>query len=242
MSTLNPILKRSTEALALDQLRAAIVGGTLAPGARLTEQDLSDKLGTSRATIRSALHHLVSEGLVVQVPYTGWMVISLTAKDARELVSLRASLESLAAELAAISTDMHARNAFKRAYDALVTIAAAHKSAEASAADASFHRTMVLLSGHERLAQHYRLVEQQISVLIASSNALLPDPVLLVDQHQPIFDAIARNDAAAASDAVRAHINAEGAKLITNLAAGEVTSVVTGNAPKTAIRKPLRTT
>lgn len=217
MVTLNPIKKRSTEALALDQLRAAIVGGTLSAGARLTEQDLSTKLGTSRATIRSALHHLVSEGLVVQVPYTGWMVISLTARGARELVSLRSSLECLAAETAAQSTDAAARAEFDRAFKALVAVAAARKPVAASAADAAFHRAMVLLSGHERLAQHYRLVEQQISVLIASANALLSDPKLLVGQHQPIYDAITKRDPLAAVAKVRAHITAEGDKLIAHL-------------------------
>ena len=143
MSILNPIKKRSTEALALDQLRAAIVGGSLAAGARLTEQDLSDRLGTSRATIRAALHHLVAEGLVVQVPYTGWMVISLTARDARELVSLRGSLECLAAELAAEAVDAEARGRLEAAFKALVAVAGAGKVLQASLADAAFHRAIV---------------------------------------------------------------------------------------------------
>lgn len=221
MATLTLIRKKSVEALALDQLRAAIVGGTLAAGARLTEQDLSNKLGTSRATIRSALHHLVSEGLVAQVPYTGWMVVSMTARDARELVSLRASLESLAAELAAASDDGTAREKFAASFDDLVAVAGTKNSADASEADAAFHHAMVDLAGHERLAQHYRLVAQQIRVLIASSNALLADASLLVGQHRPIRDAIMSRNADAAVAAVRSHIDAEGRKLIATLEARE---------------------
>ncbi len=236
MPMLNPIKKRSTEAQALDQIRAAIVSGSVAAGARLTEQDLSDKLGTSRATIRSALHHLVSEGLVVQVPYTGWMVIALTSRDARELVSLRASLEGLAAELAAVTADVEARAAFERAYADLVAVAAAHRAAEASSADAAFHRALVLMSGHERLFQHYRLVEQQISMLIASANALLSDPALLVGQHQPIYAAIAAHDPVAAAAKLRAHIVAEGDKLIAHLEALEH-DASTATAPALAAKK-----
>ena len=101
MTVLAPITRRSAESLALDRLRQAIIGGALPAGSRLTEMALAEQLATSRATIRTALHHLVAEGLAVQVPYTGWMVTSLTANDAWELVTLRASFESLAASLAA---------------------------------------------------------------------------------------------------------------------------------------------
>jgi DNA-binding GntR family transcriptional regulator len=100
MRLLEPITKRSAEVQALDQLRVAILSGTFAPGARLTETALAEQLATSRATIRTALHHLVAEGLVIQVPYTGWKVTRLTADDAWELVTLRASFEALAASLA----------------------------------------------------------------------------------------------------------------------------------------------
>lgn len=239
MATLTLIRKKSVEALALDQLRAAIVGGTLPAGARLTEQDLSNRLGTSRATIRSALHHLVSEGLVAQVPYTGWTVASMTARDARELVSLRASLECLAAELAAGSDDKAARARFGASFDDLVTVAGTHDSLAASAADAAFHRAMVELAGHDRLDKHYRLVEQQIRVLIASSNALLSDASALVGQHRPIHDAIMAGKADAAARAVRTHIDEEGRKLVALLAAREDTDDSEG-VPVTAPRKSTR--
>src|SRR4051795_3684976 len=48
-----------------DRLRAAIVAGELAPGARLpSEQELIDTLGVARGTIRQAMNLLRSEGLV----------------------------------------------------------------------------------------------------------------------------------------------------------------------------------
>lgn len=237
MATLTLIRKKSVEALALDQLRAAIVGGTLPAGARLTEQDLSNRLGTSRATIRSALHHLVAEGLVAQVPYTGWTVASLSARDARELVSLRASLECLAADLAAGAGDDEARARFAARFDDLVAVAEAHDSVAASAADAAFHHAMVELSGHDRLAQHYRLVAQQIRVLIASSNALLSDAAALVGQHRPIYDAIMAGNAEAAAVAVRTHIDAEGRKLVALLDAREAREAETAAPERTKKRK-----
>ena len=69
------VLKKSAEAQAIAILRAEILRGAIKPGARLTETKLAGKLGISRATLRTALHQLTVEGLVVQTPYTGFNLI-----------------------------------------------------------------------------------------------------------------------------------------------------------------------
>jgi DNA-binding GntR family transcriptional regulator len=217
MRSLEKIEKKSAEGLTLASLRVAIVTGTLPPGARLTEATLAEQLGTSRATIRTALHHLVGEGLAVQVPYTGWMVTSLSADDAWELVTLRANFESMAAALAAERATPEARTALADAFEALSASARSRRSSAATAADMTFHRAIVAASGHDRLAEHYRRVAQQISILIASSNALMSDPQLLVAQHKPLLDAIVTRKAKRASDLARHHIEVEGEKLLTHL-------------------------
>ena len=221
MAILEPIARRSAESLALDRLRDAVLTGKLPAGARLTEMALADQLATSRATIRTALHHLVAEGLAVQVPYTGWMVTSLTANDAWELVTLRASLESLAASLAAERATPDARAALGAAFDKLAVTASSRKPAQATAADFAFHRAIIASAGHDRLVEHYRRVSQQISVLIASSNALMSDPYLLVGQHEPLYKAVVAGKPDKAAVLARRHVEDEGAKLIAHLRKAE---------------------
>src|SRR5690606_26530287 len=89
------------EDLALDAMRNYIVTGELKPGARITEQELSNSLSLSRATVRTALHRLTMEGLIVQTPFTGWHVIEMTPHDVWELCTLRSALEGLAASVLA---------------------------------------------------------------------------------------------------------------------------------------------
>lgn len=221
MTLLEPIARKSAESLALDRLRDAILTGTFVAGARLTETALADQLATSRATIRTALHHLVAEGLAVQVPYTGWMVTSLTANDAWELVTLRASFESLAASLAAERATTEARTSLDAAFDTLATSASSRKPTAMTTADFAFHRAIIAAAAHERLVEHYRRVSQQISILIASSNALMSDPAHLVDQHEPIYRAIISGEADKAATLARGHVEDEGAKLIAHLRSAE---------------------
>ena len=82
----------------VDELRRAIVAGRLAPGARLVERELIAMLGVSRTVIREALRQLESEGLLA-ASSKGLVVRALTAAEAKDLYSIRAVLEGLAARL-----------------------------------------------------------------------------------------------------------------------------------------------
>ncbi|MDW9247698.1 GntR family transcriptional regulator [Burkholderia cepacia] len=52
-------------------LREAITGGTLAPGARLVERELCERMGVSRTSVREALRKLEAEKLIEMVPHKG---------------------------------------------------------------------------------------------------------------------------------------------------------------------------
>jgi len=80
-------------------LRAAILEATLPPGTRLVETKLAERLGVSRGPLREAIAQLVEEGLLVQVPYRGAVVQTLSVADVRQIYSFRVLLESFAFEL-----------------------------------------------------------------------------------------------------------------------------------------------
>ena len=80
-------------------LRAAILEATLPPGTRLVETKLAERLGVSRGPLREAIAQLIEEGLLVQVPYRGTVVQTLSLEDVRQIYSFRVLLESFAFEL-----------------------------------------------------------------------------------------------------------------------------------------------
>ena len=83
----------------LDGLRRAIIDGRLAPGARLIERELTEMMNVSRTVIREALRQLESEGLIANVPNKGPVVRALSLAEAKDLYTIRAVLEGLAARL-----------------------------------------------------------------------------------------------------------------------------------------------
>src|SRR5438093_12342821 len=98
---LGPVRRGTLKEQLLDSLRRAIASGAFPPGQRLVEGDLATQLGVSRAPIREAIGHLLQEGLVEVRGGRGIFVRSLTARDAREIYTLRAALETLAATMLA---------------------------------------------------------------------------------------------------------------------------------------------
>ena len=214
MTRLRPIRKKSAEVEAADALRNHVVGGSARPGERLTEARLSEALGLSRTTIRTALHQLANEGLVVQVPYTGWAVTSLSSADAWELYTLRGSLEALAARLLTESLDSHKQEQLQHALDALVL--ACEKGDEVAVVDRDLglHKLVVSLSGHRRLTEQYRLIEQQIRLYIVWSDRLMPSREDIIETHRPIVDAIVAGNAQLAESILRDHNESAGRILV----------------------------
>jgi DNA-binding GntR family transcriptional regulator len=81
-------------------LRREILGGERPAGTRLVEQDLCERFGVARHSLRAALRALAAEGLVRIETNRGARVARLSASDVTELYELRTALEMEAARLA----------------------------------------------------------------------------------------------------------------------------------------------
>jgi GntR family transcriptional regulator of vanillate catabolism len=86
---------------ALLRLRDLILEGKLAPGERLSEVAVTERLGVSRTPVRAALARLEHEGLVEALPSGGYAVRAFSHRDVSDAIEIRGALEGLAARLAA---------------------------------------------------------------------------------------------------------------------------------------------
>lgn len=222
---LKPVPRQSAESLVTEHLRTFVLSGALQPGERLTEIALATQLGVARATLRTGLHRLASEGILVQIPYTGWQVAALSAHDVWELWTLRGSLESLAARLSA-QAEADAHDRISKAYQTLVAECEKGSMSRIANADFALHRTIIESVGNSRLERQYRLVEQQVRLFIATSNSLVSDgPQAIVAQHQPIVEALMNRDGNGAANAAWHHNESEGKRLASWIEEREMSSL-----------------
>lgn len=80
-----------------------ILRGTYLPGQRLKEQELAQKLGTSRAPIREAFRMLERKGLIEVLPWRGVRVVELSRDEISDLFDARAHMFSFTAREAAVT-------------------------------------------------------------------------------------------------------------------------------------------
>jgi DNA-binding GntR family transcriptional regulator len=91
-----------------DYLREAILSGEIGPGARIRQDDIAARLGSSRIPVREALRMLEAEGLTEHSPNKGARVPVLDLHEVNVLYQMRERLEPLAlAEGLALLTEGH---------------------------------------------------------------------------------------------------------------------------------------
>jgi DNA-binding GntR family transcriptional regulator len=86
---------------AYDEVKKAIMGGAIAPGAPMTIRALAKALGTSVMPVREALRRLVAERALELLPNRSVTLPVMTAEKFDEIVRIRLALEGMMAETAA---------------------------------------------------------------------------------------------------------------------------------------------
>ena len=79
-----------------DHLRSAILGGAIAPGERVRQEALAQRLGASRIPVREALQMLAAEGLIENAPNKGARVPRRSMHEVDVMYRMREQLEPLA--------------------------------------------------------------------------------------------------------------------------------------------------
>jgi DNA-binding GntR family transcriptional regulator len=148
----------------VDRLRKAILSGELAEGTALPEALTATKLGVSRVPVREALVELERLGLVEFDPNGRACVRAFTEEDFQEILSLRASLQTMAAGLAASKlTDED----LSRLEAILEKAAKTRDLTEFSRLDTAFHDEIVVIARHRRLQRIWADLRAQMELWLA---------------------------------------------------------------------------
>lgn len=128
-------------------IRERIVQQRLPANQSIGEVALAEELGVSRTPVRETLLGLERDGFVKAVPGRGFVVLPLSADEARQLYPIVWSLEKLALdEVEKAPAETIAR---LRAINA--DLAAAVTPEERTRRDAEWHRCLVSIGGNQRL-------------------------------------------------------------------------------------------
>ncbi|MCZ7420190.1 MULTISPECIES: GntR family transcriptional regulator [unclassified Micromonospora] len=183
--------------LAAARLTREILSGRSDPGERLVEEQLTRRLGISRAPLREALRLLAQRGLVEHVPRRGVRVATLSDRDVRELYELRDVLERFAvrsavpvrrdSDLAGLRAALDQMRGATRDGDRLA-VAESHRA---------FHVALVALAGNRQLSAVYDSILVKLQLYMAINlrrEAEVAQPQDGVHRHERLFEAVAAGD------------------------------------------------
>lgn len=203
-----PIVTPSRYQEVYDRLRAAILSGALAPGARLTELGLARQFGTSQAPVREALRRLEQEGLARAFPRRGTYVTRLTREEVEEVYSLRAELEAYAVRRYIERADPDALARPRQLLGALREAARRDDQPALVEADLRFHRALCDGAGNALLSQVWSPIDGRVRGMMAVGDLLTGDLARIAELHLPLVEAIEARDAPRAEAALREHLRA----------------------------------
>lgn len=198
-------------------LRQAILKGELAPGERLMEIQLAEKLGVSRTPIREAIRKLELEGLVLMIPRKGAEVAKISEKSLKDVLEVRRSLEELAIELACqrmseadLKDLADAEEEFKEA----IVSGNAMRIAET---DEGYHDVIYNSTRNTRLVQILNNLREQMYRYRLEYIKDEDKRQILLIEHEKIFKALKNRHVAEAKAAVREHIDNQEITVLKNI-------------------------
>ncbi len=206
---MNPVAEQAVTASdkTFFQLRKDIVDGRVAAGSKLSEAELGQRYGVSRAVVREAINRLEACHLVERRANVGARVVALSAERLVSLYQVREALEGMAARLAA-------ENMSDGEIDGLMTLLDSHlqtvrdgETYYQEAGDVDFHYRIILGSNNDHLIA---MLTEGIYHLIRMYRVQLgmagPRVTTAYDEHRAIAQAIANRDAELAEILMRRHI------------------------------------
>lgn len=212
------------------KLRREIVAGDLGAGERLpTEQQLSEIYGVSRPTVREAIRCLKQDGIVITRQGAGAFVadpetVSVFRLDIKDfsdsseifhIVELLMAVEAAATEHAArrrTSADLRAIETQLKAMQAAID-----RNEPGVDEDVEFHRAILAATKNPFFRDLSGFLDHRVRNFIRTARANSAQwagmSQTVQTEHELIFDAIARQDAAAAHAAAESHLKNAAARL-----------------------------
>lgn len=183
-------------------LKEMIANHRFKPGARINIEQLTKEMGTSRTPVWEAVHRLIQEGLLTNIPNRGVFMVELTPRTALELYTVREVLEGLAARLAVQNIDDKVIRKMKKCLDEQYKVVRRKDLVGYSRLDFDFHAMVYEACGNSILQEMLEMIKGKMRPIAMHIDLVLPQ---LYEEHLQILEALAERDAQKAERAFRAH-------------------------------------
>ena len=172
------------------------------PGGRVNIEQIAKEVGASRTPVWEAVHRLIQEGLLVNLPNRGVFMVSLSPRQAIELYTVREVLEGLAARLAIANTTDSVIQKMAKCLEEQRKVVQEQNLVAYSRLDYDFHAIVYETADNLILEEMLGAVKNKMRPIAMRINPILED---LYRDHLEIYEAFRKKDATQAEAAFRRH-------------------------------------
>jgi len=188
------------------RLRQMLVEGRIAPGAKLNERELSERLSVSRTPLREAIKRLAAEGLVELLPNRGAVAVSLDEEDIIHTFEVMAALEAQAGELAAERITGQELAEIQATHFEMMAAYTRRDLSAYYALNARIHAAIAAAARNPVLSQIYEQVNARLQALRFRSNQDGEKWSNAMKEHEKMIEALAAHDGNAMREVLLSHL------------------------------------
>jgi DNA-binding GntR family transcriptional regulator len=188
-------------------LRNAILDGSLKPGSRLSEPQMSTMMGISRAPLREALRILSDEQLVVLSPFRGARVVDVTPEDYLQLLAVRGLLEPYAVEHALAEHRDAVLQEIRTVVADMHRSAADGDAAALAANHTRFHASFYLNCGNQTMVGLWSRLQSRVHLHLVIHQSTYTSLEDLARGHDDLLAKVEAGNPALISEATIDHLN-----------------------------------
>lgn len=187
----------------LENIRDAIISGSLKAGSRVSEPELAERYGISRTPIREAFRQLESEGYLTVIPRRGAVVSEFSEKDVEEFYAIKSILEGYAARRACEKLTDKELGRLQAINDRLSELAEHNDIKTFFKIHGDFHDTFIKAADNEKLRDLINSLVTRFQRLRLTSLSMPGRMRISVQEHEKIIEAFRSRDAESAEALVR---------------------------------------
>ncbi len=190
--------------LVAESVEKLILSGELAPGVKLNEVALAERLRVSRGPLREAFRTLEESGLIHQEKNRGAFVRVIALEEAANIYDVRAGLDATAGHLLATRITTEQLVCLRALTNGMLAVGA-QEIDRFHAMNLAFHDQIVAMAGNHTLSETYSKLVKQLT-LFRKRNLLAPRAIpRFAEEHSAIVDLLEAGDAAGCAEALFAH-------------------------------------
>lgn len=194
-----------------------ILAGKINPGNRITELELSQKMGISRAPVREALKRLAEDRLVVLKPRSGCFVSDLKPEEIEEIYEIRKRLECMAMEYAFEKFDAEELKKIKKQFLACKKLSSASLVKNETKLDSQLHKLIAEKSCCPNLQEMLGKLRARVEVFRVRESNYVERAKGALQEHVRILNALLSNNKAMAIKELESHIEHTKKNVLSNL-------------------------